>query len=96
MTCSADVVGPVLNFLKSIDDVSYRAIMGDYTIFFKMKVVGGLYDDEFCLLKTPSSVEAMPDAEEIIPYDGADVMLAVRELDPDDLPKLFRKMFDEL
>jgi TfoX/Sxy family transcriptional regulator of competence genes len=45
-----------LDLLSGLDDISYRAMMGEYILYFKDKVFGGVYDDRFLIKKTNSAV----------------------------------------
>ncbi|MBP5665280.1 MAG: TfoX/Sxy family protein, partial [Clostridia bacterium] len=71
----------VLDQLSSLDDVSCRAMMGEHIIYYRGKIVGGIYDDRFLVKATASSKAMMPDAAREIPYDGAKEMLLVEEID---------------
>ncbi len=66
----------VLEQLSALEDVSYRAMMGEYIIYYQGKVVGGIYDDRFLVKDTASSRKLMPEAEYQLPYEGAKKMLA--------------------
>ncbi len=65
----------VLNQLSEIEDISYRAMMGEYIIYCKGKVIGGIYDNRFLVKPTESAKELMPDAPYELPYEGAKEML---------------------
>ena len=83
--------------LSDIGDVSYRAMMGEYIIYYNGKVVGGIYDDRFLVKPTKSALKLMPDSPLELPYDGAKEMLLVDEIDNKELLKtLFTTIFDEL
>lgn len=83
--------------LSGIGDVSYRAMMGEYIVYYKGKVIGGIYDDRFLVKPTKSAQELLPDASLELPYEGAKEMLSVDEIDNKDLMKtLFNAIFDEL
>ena len=71
----------VLENLSSLDGVSYRPMMGEYLIYYKGKLVGGIYDDRFLLKPTASAVALLKDASYEVPYAGAKPMLLVDELD---------------
>ncbi len=87
----------VLDQLSSLDDVSYRAMMGEYIIYYRGKIVGGIYDDRFLVKETASSKAMMPDAAREIPYDGAKEMLLVEEIDNREfLRELIEAMYPEL
>ena len=57
--------------LSTLPDVSIRAMMGEYILYFRGKIVGGLYDDRFLVKPTPAALRMMPDAPREIPYPGA-------------------------
>ncbi len=87
----------VLEQLSETDDISYRAMMGEYIIYCKGKVVGGIYDDRFLVKPVKSAMELMPDAPFEIPYDGAKEMLLVEDIENKEfLKKLLEAMTDEL
>jgi TfoX/Sxy family transcriptional regulator of competence genes len=47
MASSKEYLDFILEQLTSLDDVSYRAMMGEYIIYYRGKIVGGIYDDRF-------------------------------------------------
>ncbi len=65
----------VLEQLSELDGISYRAMMGEYVIYYCGKVVGGIYDDRFLVKPTPSAKALLPDAPYELPYDGGKEML---------------------
>ena len=72
-------------------------MMGEYILYYRGKIVGGIYDDRLLVKKTKSALEYMPAAICALPYDGAKEMLAVEEVDSKAfLTKLFEAMHDEL
>lgn len=87
----------VLEQLKEIEGVSHRAMMGEYVLYYRGKVIGGIYDNRFLIKPTESAVSMMPDAVWELPYDGAKKMLRVDDLENRDfLKELLEKMYDEL
>ena len=83
--------------LSGLDAISYRPMMGEYIIYYRGKIVGGIYDDRLLVKKTKSALELMPAAACAFPYDGAKEMLLVDEVDNKEfLTKLFEAMYDEL
>ena len=55
MPSSVDYLSFVLDRLSSLDDVSCRAMMGEYIIYYRGKIVGGIYDDRFLVKPTKSA-----------------------------------------
>lgn len=87
----------ILDQLSELDDVSYRAMMGEYIIYYRGKVVGGIYDDRFLVKPTKSAVAMMPNANMELPYDGAKEMLLVDDVDHKAfLRELLEAMYKEL
>lgn len=97
MTSSKEYLDFILEQLSDLDDVSHRAMMGEYIIYYRGKVVGGIYDDRFLVKPTKSATAMMPNAVMELPYDGAKEMLLVDDVDNKDfLTGLFNSMYDEL
>lgn len=65
-------------------DVTYRPMMGEYVLYYKGKVIGGIYDDRFLVKPTKSALAAMPNARRERPYPGAKEMVLVEEMDDRD------------
>lgn len=97
MASSKEYLDFVLEQLSELEDISYRAMMGEYIIYYRGKVMGGIYDDRFLVKQTKSSLKMMPDADLELPYEGAKEMIMVDEVDNRDFLKdLFEAMYDEL
>lgn len=97
MASSKEYLDFVLEQLSELEDISYRAMMGEYIIYYRGKVMGGIYDDRFLVKQTKSSLKMMPDADLELPYEGAKEMIMVDEVDNRDfLNDLFEAMYDEL
>lgn len=75
----------ILDQLSSLEGISYRAMMGEYIIYCRGNIVGGIYDDRFLVKRTASAIRMAPDAKPELPYDGAKVMLLVENTDDRDL-----------
>ncbi len=67
--------------LSSADRISCRAMMGEYIIYCRGIIIGGIYDDRFLIKQTKASKALLPDAPLEKPYEGAKEMLLVEELD---------------
>ncbi len=97
MASSKEYLDFILEQLSELDDVSYRAMMGEYIIYYRGKVVGGIYDDRFLVKPTKSAAAMMPNADTELPYDGAKEMLLVDDVDNKGfLKELLEAMYDEL
>ena len=97
MASSKEYLEFVLEQLSGLEDVSYRAMMGEYIIYYRGKIVGGIYDDRFLVKPVKAAVAMMPDAELEVPYEGAKEMLLVDNVDDKELLcSLLEAMYDEL
>ena len=87
----------ILDQLSGLDEITYRAMMGEYIIYYRGRIVGGVYDDRFLVKPTKSAAAMMPDAERELPYEGAKEMLLVDNVDDREfLQKLLDAMYEEL
>ncbi len=97
MASSKEYLEFVLEQLSELDDITYRAMMGEYIIYYRGKVAGGIYDDRFLVKPVQAARELMPNARLEKPYDGAKDMLLADELeDREFLKQLFEAMYEEL
>ena len=97
MASSKEFLQFILEQLCGLDDISYRPMMGEYIIYYRNKIIGGIYDDRLLVKRTRAAMEYMPTAICDFPYDGAKAMLLVDEVDNKEyLTKLFETMYDEL
>ena len=86
----------VLDLLGELDDVAHHKMMGEYVLYYRGKVIGGIYDDRFLLKVTPASERLLPEAPRAIPYEGAKEMLLVEVEDRDVLRDVVDAMWEEL
>lgn len=97
MASSKEYLHFILEQLSDLDDISYRPMMGEYIIYYRGKIIGGIYDDRLLVKKTESAPKYMPSAVCARPYDGAKEMLLIDEVDnKEHLTKLFEAMYNEL
>ena len=97
MPSSKEYLTFVLDQLSGLDGITCRAMMGEYILYFRGRVVGGIYDDRLLVKPVSAALSLMPDAPRELPYEGAKEMLLVENVDDADfLQSLFRAMYDEL
>ena len=83
--------------LSELDEVKYRAMMGEYILYYRGKIFGGIYDDRLLVKPVPTALKLMPDAEMELPYEGAKEMILVDEVDNREvLCELIQSMWEEL
>ena len=97
MASSKEYLDFILEQLSDLDEITYRPMMGEYILYYRGKLIGGIYDDRFLVKPVKSAVTIMPDARMELPYDGAKEMLLVENVDDREfLQKLVRTMYIEL
>ena len=97
MASSKEYLHFILEQLSDLDDISYRPVMGEFILYYRGKIIGGIYDDRLLVKKTRSALELMPAVICELPYEGAKEMLLVDEVDSKEfLTELFEAMYNEL
>ena len=97
MASSKEYLDFILEQLSELPEISYRAMMGEYIIYYRGKVAGGIYDDRFLVKNVASASALMPDSPLEIPYEGGTPMLLVDDVENRKfLAALFEAMYDEL
>ena len=97
MASSKEYLEFILGQLSELEDITYRTMMGEFIIYYRGEVVGGIYDDRLLVKPVKSAIRYMPTATYELPYDGAKEMLLVDELDNKEfLVELFNAMYEEL
>ena len=96
MASTKEYLTYILEQLSGLDDVRYRAMMGEYILYYRGKMVGGVYDNRLLLKPTPSARALLPDAPMELPYEGAKAMLLADADDRELLASVLTAMVDEL
>ena len=97
MASSKDFLEFILEQLSILPDITYRAMMGEFVIYYRGKVVGGIYDNRLLMKPTPSALKIMSDAKMEIPYPGGRPMIMVPDVEnPELLERVFDAVYDEL
>ena len=97
MTSSKEYLDFILEQLSELKEITYRAMMGEYIIYYRGKIVGSIYDDRLLVKPIKSAVSLMPNATYELPYEGAKEMLLFDDVDSKDfLTRLFNVVYDEL
>lgn len=97
MASSKEYLNFILEQLSELEEITYKSMMGEYIIYYRGKIVGGIYDDRFLVKPVKSATAYMPNAKCELPYDGAKEMLLVDDVDNKEfLTGLFNSIYDEL
>ena len=87
----------ILEQLSDLEDITYKAMMGEFILYYRGKIVGGIYDDRLLVKPVKAAVSYMPTATYELPYEGSKEMLLVENVDNREfLTGLFNAMYDEL
>ena len=97
MASNKEYLDFILEQLSGLENVTYRAMMGEYILYYRGRIFGGIYDDRFLVRPVKSAMAMMPDADREIPYEGAKEMLLVDNVDNREfLTELVAAMYREL
>lgn len=97
MASTKEYLDFVLEQLSLLDDITYKAMMGEFILYYRGKIVGGVYDNRFFVKNVKSTREIMPESAQELPYEGAKEMLLVDNVENREfLRELFDAVFEEL
>lgn len=87
----------ILDQISDLEDVTYRKMMGEYILYYRDKIFGGIYDNRFLVKVTKASLSMIPSAKRERPYEGAKEMLLIEDIENKKfLQKLIKAMYNEL
>ena len=97
MASSREYLDFILEQLSGVEGITWRPMMGEFILYHRGRIFGGVYDDRFLVKPTASALALMPEAERELPYEGAREMLLVDNVDNRAfLAELVTAMADEL
>ena len=97
MASSKEYADFIIEQLAGLDEITARKMMGEYILYYRDKIIGGIYDNRFLVKPTDSARAKMPDAPLELPYEGAKPMLLVDNVENRDfLKELVLAMYEEL
>ena len=97
MASNKEYLEYILGQLSELEEITYRTMMGEFIIYYRGKIVGGIYDDRLLVKPVKSAISYMPIVSCELPYEGAKEMLLVDEVDNKNfLAGLFNAMYEEL
>lgn len=97
MASSKEYLEFVLGQLSELENITYRAMMGEYIIYYRGKIVGGIYDNRLLVKPVKSAISYMSAISYELPYEGAKEMLSVEDIDSKEyLTGLFKAMYNDL
>ena len=97
MASTKEYLDFILGQLSNLEEITYRSMMKEYILYYRGKIVGGIYDDRLLVKPVETTIRYMPKVRYELPYDGTKEMLLVEEVDSREfLEGLFQVMYDEL
>jgi TfoX/Sxy family transcriptional regulator of competence genes len=97
MASGKEYAGFIMEQLSGVEGVTCRAMMGEYVLYYRGKVIGGIYDDRFLVKPVKAAAALMPEARPELPYEGGKEMLPVENVDDRDFLKtLLEAMYEQL
>ena len=97
MASTKEYLNFILEQLSDLDEVNFRAMMGEYILYYRGRIFGGIYDDRLLVKPVPAAVKRMPHATMELPYEGAKEMILIDDVDNREvLCELVRSMWEEL
>lgn len=80
MASSKEYVDYILKQLRDLEDINYRFMMGEYVLYYKGKIFGGIYDNRFLVKPVPAAIQYVSKIEYALPYQGGKEMLLVDDM----------------
>ncbi len=96
MSTSKEYLNYVLDLLSELDEITYRAMMGEYIIYYRGRIAGGIYNNRLLIKPVETAKKLMPEASFEIPYKGAKEMILIEEENKTVLRELFEAIYEEL
>ena len=97
MTSTKGYLEFILEQLSGLQDIDYRPMMGEYLLYYRGKLFGGIYDDRLLLKPVPAVRNAIPEARMEVPYEGAKELVLAEDVDNREfLCQLIEEMWEEL
>ena len=97
MASTREYLEYILEQLSGLEQITYKQMMGEYIIYFRKKIIGGIYDDRFLVKPVKSAKELIPRAKYELPYEDAKEMILVDNVDDKEFVcNLIMSMYEEL
>ncbi len=97
MASSKEYLAFILDQLSELEEVSYRPMMGEYILYYRGKIIGGIYDNRLLLKPVKVVMDQLGQTRLERPYEGAKEMILLENLeDKSFLARLIRGMYEVL
>ena len=97
MASSKEYLDFILDQLSGLDGITCKSMMGEYILYFRGRIFGGIYDNRLLVKPVKAAKALMPGAVYELPYEGAKEMLLVDNADDREfMTRLVEAMYAEL
>ena len=97
MATSKEYLQFIRDQLSGLEDISHRAMMGEYILYYRGRITAYLCDDRLLVKPVAAAKKLLPEAPMEPPYEGAKEMILVEDVDNAAfLCEMFRAVYDEL
>ena len=97
MASSKEYLTFILDQFSELEEMSYRQMMGEYILYYRGKIIGGIYDNRLLLKPVKVVMDQLGQTRLERPYEGAKEMILLEDLeDKSFLARLIRDMYEVL
>ena len=97
MASTKDFLEFVMGQLSILSDITYRAMMGEFIIYYRGKIIGGIYDNRLLVKPNKAVLKIIPHAKMEMPYPGGRPMIMIPDIEnPELLEQVFNALYAEL
>ena len=97
MASSEEYLAFILDQLSELEEMSYHPMMGEYILYYRGKIIGGIYDNRLLLKPVKVVMDQLGQTRLERPYEGAKEMILLEDLeDKSFLARLIRDMYEVL
>ena len=97
MASSKEYLTFILDQFSELEEISYRPMMGEYILYYRGKIIGGVYDNRLLLKPVMVVMDQLEQTRLERPYEGAKEMILLEDLeDKSFLARLIKDMYEVL
>ena len=97
MASSKEYLDFILDQFSELEEMSYRPMMGEYILYYRGKIIWGIYDNRLLLKPVKVVLDQLGQTRLERPYEGAKEMILLEDLeDKSFLARLIRDMYEVL
>ena len=97
MASSKEYLAFILDQFSELEEMSYCQMMGEYILYYRGKIIGGIYDNRLLLKPVKAIMGQLGQTRLERPYEGAKEMILLEDLeDKSFLAKLIKDMYEVL